>query len=97
MNHPTTHIKKTTPFIILTILILFPFQLNTAHAETPQIQNPPLTHQVKLTTHQQKQIQLLQHQIFSKPKQLIQKYLHYTVLTNEQSTHITKRIHEHYN
>lgn len=89
--------KKTSGLIILTMVILFGFQVNTAHGETPQMEKRPVTHQVKLTTEQQKQIEVLEQQILSKRKEVIEKYVQYGVLTKEQGTHITKRMDEHYN
>lgn len=89
--------KKTSGLIILTMVLLFGFQVNTAHGETPQMEKRPVTHQVKLTTEQQKQIEVLEQQILSKRKEVIEKYVQYGVLTKEQGTHITKRMDEHYN
>ncbi|MFB8733112.1 YckD family protein [Bacillus sp. SL00103] len=56
----------------------------------------PVTHQVKLTREQQKQIETLEQQILSKRKEVIEKYVQYGVLT-KTSAHITKRMDEHYN
>ncbi|MGN7946028.1 uncharacterized protein DUF2680 [Bacillus altitudinis] len=89
--------KKTSGLILLTMVLLFGFQVNTAYGETPQMEKRPVTHQVKLTTEQQKQIEVLEQQILSKRKEVIEKYVQYGVLTKEQGTHITKRMDEHYN
>lgn len=89
--------KKISGLIILSMMLLFGFQIETAHGETPQMEKRPVTHQVKLTAEQQKQIEILEKQILSKRKAVIEKYVQYGVLTKEQGTHITKRMDEHYN
>ncbi|MBG9910854.1 sporulation protein [Bacillus xiamenensis] len=90
--------KKRRVFIMLSMmLLLFGFQVETAHGETPQMEKRPVTQQAKLTTEQQKQIEVLEQQILSKRKEVIKKYVQYGVLTKEQGTHITKRMDEHYN
>ena len=68
--------KKTSGLILLTMVLLFGFQVNTAHGETPQMEKRPVTHQVKLTTEQQKQIEVLEQQILSKRKEVIEKMGH---------------------
>ncbi|MDM5296904.1 YckD family protein [Bacillus pumilus] len=89
--------KKTCSLIILSMVLLFGFDLATAHGETPQMEKRPVTHQVKLKADQQKQIEALEQQILSKRKEVIEKYVQYGVLTKEQGTQITKRMDEHYN
>jgi len=89
--------KRISGLIILSMMLLSGFYMETAHGETPQMEKRPVTHQVKLTTEQQKQIETLEQQILSKRKEVIEKYVQYGVLTKEQGTHITKRMDEHYN
>lgn len=89
--------KKVSGLIILSMMLLPGFYMETAHGKTPQMEKRPVTHQVKLTTEQQKQIEMLEQQILSKRKEVIEKYVQYGVLTKEQGTHITKRMDEHYN
>ncbi len=89
--------NRISGLIILSVMLLSGFYMETAHGETPQMEKRPVTHQVKLTTEQQKQIETLEQQILSKRKEVIEKYVQYGVLTKEQGTHITKRMDEHYN
>ncbi|MGE6631980.1 YckD family protein [Bacillus sp. NPDC077027] len=83
--------------IMLMMITLFSLAVTPIHAETPQMEKRPVTHQVKLPTEQQKQIEMLEQQILTKRKEVIQKYVQYGVLTKGQGVHITKRMDEHYN
>ncbi|MFS0655367.1 YckD family protein [Bacillus sp. 179-C3.3 HS] len=89
--------KKICSMTVLSMMLVFGFHTATAYGETPQMEKRPISHGVKLTKEQQKQIEILEQQILSKRKEVIEKYVQYGVLTEEQGANITKRMDMHYN